>query len=134
MVMLKYAIPFVLLWLGCESVTPIEGRKMTVAPDSLYFDIGDTVKTLSITHNCACPFSWEGQPSIADSSGNLSPDGSGILKAFSGKDDNTSLQVFIDTSKAPNAVASSDTIIERYWLVKAGESFGEASVKVIIRK
>jgi hypothetical protein len=89
---------------------------MTVSPLSLVFESGDSVKTVSITHNCTCPFTWSGSP----------VDTSGLLNAFFGEGDNTAVQVSINRSKVPT-----DTTIEKSWHVTSN-GYGEDTIHVTI--
>ncbi len=44
---------------GCSNTsTQVEQHEMVVSPKTLVYQPTDSVKTLSITHTCTCPFSW----------------------------------------------------------------------------
>lgn len=101
--------------MGCDSVVNSEARKMTVSPLSLVFAPGDSVKTLSITHNCTCPFTWNGTP----------VDSTNTLIAFSGTNDNTAKQVAIMRTNL-----TVDTL-QAYWVVTS-DGYGTDTVRVTI--
>lgn len=102
-------------YVGCESAVVSEERRMTVSPLSLVFEPGDSVKTLSITHNCSCPFSWNGTP----------VDSTNTLIAFSGTGDNTGKEVAI-----MRANLTVDTL-QTYWVVTSN-GYGTDTVRVTI--
>jgi len=101
--------------LGCDSAVTAEEQKMTVTPLSLVFESGDSVKTLSVTHNCTCPFTWNGTP----------VDSTNTLKAFSGSGDNTAKEVSI-----LRANLTVDTL-NAYWVVTSN-GYGTDTVRVTI--
>jgi hypothetical protein len=101
--------------MSCESATTIEERKMTVAPRTLFFGPNDSVMNLAVTHNCTCPFSWNGTP----------VDTTGTLLAFAGTGDNTAKQVSI-----LRANMQTDTL-DAYWVVTSN-GYGTDTVRVTV--
>jgi hypothetical protein len=91
---------------------------MVVSPMSLVYQHGDSVKTLSITHTCTCPFTWYVTQTPAD----------GVMKDTTGYGDNTSVPIrVIDRSKIQG-----DTL--RTSLVISGGSYGVDTIPVTIIK
>jgi hypothetical protein len=115
--MLKAIILIVLIGslVGCDSSTVVEEQKMTVTPLSVVFQSGDSVKTISITHNCTCPFTWNGTP----------VDSTNTLKAFSGTGDNTAKEVSI-----LRANLTTDTL-NAYWVVTSN-GYGTDTIRATI--
>src|SRR5690242_16736550 len=118
--MMKMVKAFILLVMigfsiGCDSADDSEVRRMTVSPLAVVFGPGDSVKTLSITHNCTCPFTWNGTP----------VDSTNTLIAFSGTSDNTAKQVAI---MRPNLTV--DTL-KAYWVVTSN-GYGTDTVHVTV--
>jgi hypothetical protein len=99
---------------GCDS-SVVEEQKMTVTPLSVVFGPGDSVKTLSITHNCTCPFDWNGTP----------VDSTYTLKAFAGSGDNTSMQISILRASLPV-----DTLYA-YWVITSN-GYGTDTVRATV--
>lgn len=64
-------------------------QKQVITPRVLIFASADTVKTISITHTCTCPFSWNVNVLTATQ----------VLKSFSGTGDNSNVEIHIDRSK-----------------------------------
>lgn len=108
---------FVLAALGCsDPSTQYVTHEMSVSPKSLIFEHGDTVKTLSITHNCTCPFNW----SVVVTPPN------GVLKDTSGYMDNSSMPLrVVDRSKM-----TSDTM--QTMVVVNGQFYGIDTVMVTV--
>lgn len=106
---------FVSLLYGCESNTTVEEQKMTVSPLELVFQSGESTKTLSVTHNCSCPFNWNGAPL----------DSTGTLQAFSGNGDNTAKEVTILREQMV-----SDTL-NAAWVVTSN-GYGTDTVRVTV--
>lgn len=67
---MKYFIPIFIavLCVGCSVATPVQQEYMIVAPHAIVFSTStpDTM-TVSITHSCTCPFSWNATVSPAAS-------------------------------------------------------------------
>src|SRR5437016_3964568 len=73
--------------LGCsDNTTTIATHELQVSPHSLTFAHGVSMQTLSVTHSCTCPFSWNLNYLI------VTP----ILKDTSGTGDNTKVPIWID--------------------------------------
>ena len=53
------AVALCMLFMGCSVATPVQQEYMIVAPHAIVFSTStpDTM-TVSITHSCTCPFSW----------------------------------------------------------------------------
>jgi hypothetical protein len=47
---------------GCSGSSPIETQHITVDPQKLVFEKGVDSLSISITHNCTCPFHWTAIP------------------------------------------------------------------------
>lgn len=91
---------------------------MIVNPKTLVYQHGDSVKSLSITHTCTCPFNWYVTVTPAN----------GVLKDTSGLGDNTSVPIrVVDRSKM-----TSDTLLTT--LVINGGSYGIDTVAVTVVK
>ena len=88
---------------------------MTITPRSVVFQSGDSMKTISITHNCTCPFNWNGTP----------VDSTNTLKAFSGNGDNTAKEVSII-----RANLTTDTLTV-YWIVTSN-GYGTDTIRATI--
>lgn len=89
---MKFLLLFVfgIAFFGCYSnTTTYTVHELVVSPLSLTFSHGDTVKTLSITHTCTCPFSWN--VNVLDSTA--------VLQPTSGSGDNTQVAIHIDRTK-----------------------------------
>jgi hypothetical protein len=56
---LGYLIALLVLFAGCVSEPAPSEDHMIFSSKSFTFVSGDTVETVSITHSCTCPFSWE---------------------------------------------------------------------------
>lgn len=104
-------------WLGCsDTSTQYVPHEMSVSPRSLVYQHGDSVKTLSITHSCTCPFNW----SVVVTPPN------GILKDTSGYMDNVAVPLrVVDRSKM-----TSDTM--QILVVVNGQYYGIDSVMVTV--
>ena len=111
-ILLCAALAFVV---GCDSTTTVEEKAMTVTPLSLTFQAGESSKTISITHNCSCPFTWNGTP----------VDSTGTLMAFSGTMDNTAKDISI-----MRANLQSDTL-NAYWVVTSN-GYGTDTIHVTV--
>jgi hypothetical protein len=106
-----------LVWFGCsDNSTQYVSHEMMVSPKALVFQHGDSVKTLSITHTCTCPFNW----SVVVTPPN------GVLKDTSGYMDNVAVPVrVIDRSKM-----TGDTL--RTLIVVNGQYYGTDTVSVTV--
>jgi hypothetical protein len=104
-------------WLGCsDTSTQFVHHEMTVTPKTLVYQHGDSIKTLSITHDCTCPFNW----SVAVTPPN------GVLKDTSGYMDNVAVPLrVIDRSKM-----TGDTLMTM--VVVDGEFYGLDTVMVTV--
>jgi hypothetical protein len=89
-------------------------RQQSVSPKSLVYVAPDSMKTVSITHNCTCPFNWNC----------VSYDTTGTLIVIGGTGDNTAVPVKVDRSKI--AVDTLNT----YFLVRS--AFGIDTVRVTV--
>ena len=117
--MLKYSLflaSAILIW-GCtDNSTTVTIHEMSVTPTTLTFSHADTVKTISITHNCTCPFTWNVNVLTATQA----------IQGFTGTGDNTHVAIQIDRSKM-----TGDTLLTELQ-VKSG--YGSDTVKVTILK
>jgi hypothetical protein len=87
---LFFLIIFTSAIIGCyNNSTTYTTHELVVTPLSLTFAHTDNTKTLSITHTCTCPFSWN--VNVLDSTR--------VLKDTSGIGDNTQVLITIDRSK-----------------------------------
>ncbi|MFI5201001.1 MAG: hypothetical protein ACHQNE_01260 [Candidatus Kapaibacterium sp.] len=99
---------------GCMN-DPIVQERMVIAPDTIVFRSPATDSTISITHTCSCPFSWNATVSpIADTAWLTFPTyQSGDKSDVPISIDRTKL--LSDTSRAAIAIASNsygtDTIV-----------------------
>jgi hypothetical protein len=74
---------------GCADTTGTSTtRQQSVSPKALVYLPPDTLKNLSITHNCTCPFNWNC----------VSYDTTGTLIVIGGTGDNTSVPVKVNRS------------------------------------
>src|SRR5437870_1282761 len=88
--LLLFAVAAVIF--GCDdNTTSIVEHKQLVSPKTLVFAKGESVKNLSITHTCTCPFSWNVNVLT------VTP----ALKDTSGTNDNASVPISIDRTKLP---------------------------------
>lgn len=112
-----FILLFVVGVLGCsDPSTQYVTHEMTVTPKTLLYEHGDTVKTLSITHDCTCPFNW----SVVNTPPN------GVLKDTSGYMDNVKVPLrVIDRSKM-----TSDTM--ETMVVVNGQYYGIDTVMVTV--
>ena len=103
---------------GCsDTSTQFEAHEMVVSPSSLVFQHGESTKSLSITHTCTCPFSWNVTVTPAN----------GVLKDTTGYGDNTSVPVrVVDRSKM-----TTDTLKTSYVITSNGYGTDTIAVTVI---
>src|SRR5438874_821202 len=79
---------FLLTMSSCTSSTSVIESKMIVTPMQISFEKQDSLKRLSITHTCTCPFNW-----------NPTPDADWILVQPGGSMDNDTVPVRLDRAK-----------------------------------
>ncbi len=101
---------------GCTTDTTYTVHEMVVSPKSLTFSSGDTVKTLSITHTCTCPFSWNVNVLTLTS----------VLQNSTGSGDNTQVPIKIDRTKLTR-----DTLLASLQITSV---YGKDTVQVMILK
>jgi hypothetical protein len=103
------------LFVGCSVASPVQQEYMIVAPHSIVFSTStpDTM-TVSITHSCTCPFSWNA--TVSPASAWLSFPGS-----LTG--DKTDIPISVDT-----ALLTADTT--RATILIVSNSYGDDSIVV----
>ena len=110
-----FLLLFAIVMISCSNnPATVSVQEQVVTPKSLTFMPGDTMKTLSITHTCTCPFSWNVNVLNADS----------VLKGMSGTGDNTNVPIRIDRSKL-----NVDTL---HGMLQVKSSYGADTVQVTV--
>ena len=110
-------LAFAISLLGCSNnSTSYTTHEQVIAPKSLVYMHGDMLKTLSITHTCTCPFSWNVNV--------LTP--TLVLKDTTGNGDNTKVPISIDRSKM---TGTTDTL---FAMLQIKSSYGADTVQVIV--
>ena len=105
--------------IGCyNNATTYTTHELVVTPLSLTFMHSDTVKFLSITHTCTCPFSWN--VNVLDSTR--------VLQHASGVGDNTQVPIRIDRSQ----LSVVDTLHATLQITSNG--YGTDTVQVTVLK
>lgn len=113
-----FLFAFGAIFFGCsDTTTTYTKHELVVTPKILTFAHGDTIRTLSITHTCTCPFSWN--VNVLDSTR--------VLQNLSGIGDNAQLQIHIDRSKL-----SGDTLKSSLQITSNG--YGTDTVQVTVLK
>jgi hypothetical protein len=112
---MKYAfvISIALLFAGC-SVAPAVQEYMIVAPHSIVFSPSALDSTVSITHSCTCPFSWNAS---------VSPVSPWLTFQTSQSGDKSDIPISIDTS-----LLFADT--NRATILIISNSYGDDSIVV----
>jgi hypothetical protein len=102
---------------GCDNTTTTTTtHEQVIAPKSLTFAHGESVKTLSITHTCTCPFTWYVTV--------LNPNA--VLKDTIGTGDNTAVPFTIDRSKL-----TVDTLIDA---IAIHSAYGTDTIQITVLK
>jgi hypothetical protein len=107
-----------IIFFGCsDNTTTVITHELQVSPHSLTFAHGESVKTLSVTHSCTCPFSWNLNVLTVTQ----------VLKDTSGTGDNTRVPIWIDRTKL-----TTDTLVAALQ-VKA-DGYGIDTVAITVFK
>lgn len=82
---------FAICFISCSDsiTTTYTVQHQVITPHSLIFASADTMKTISITHTCTCPFSWNVNVLTATQA----------LQSFSGTGDNAKVEIHLDRTK-----------------------------------
>lgn len=106
------------LCISCYSnTTTYTVHEMIITPKMLVYAHSDTIKTISITHTCTCPFNWNINVLA----------GTPILKNSSGAGDNTQVPISIDRS-----MLTVDTVHAMLQITSNG--YGTDTVQVTVVK
>ena len=108
---------FIVLSSCYNNSTSYTVHTMTVSPTSLTFTHSDNSKTISITHDCTCPFSWNVNVLTSTQ----------VFKDTSGAGDNSQVSISIDRSKL-----SVDTLHAVLQITSNG--YGTDTVQVTVLK
>ncbi len=117
---MKYLLflTFALALASCDNTTTgVIEHVMTVSPTTLTYAHGEDSKTISITHNCTCPFSWNVNVLTA----------TGVLRDTNGIGNNDKLPIIIDRTKM-----TGDTLHATLQVTSNG--YGTETVAVTILK
>jgi hypothetical protein len=102
---------------GCsDNTTTYTVHEQVITPRTLTFAHSDAMKTLSITHTCTCPFSWNINVLTSTQ----------VLKDTSGYGDNTQVPIAIDRSKL--------TVDTLYSMLEIASSYGRDTITVTVLK
>ena len=102
---------------SCATEAPVQ-EKMVIDPHMLVFMRGDSVKTVSITHTCSCPFTW---------TSSVLPVSAWLTVPASTSGDHTDIPFSIDRSKLLSDTSSAVVHI-------ISNSYGTDSIVVVAYK
>ena len=108
------AVYLLVLFAGCSVAPSVQQEHMIIAPHSIILSSLVQDSTVSITHSCTCPFSWNATVSPASPWLVFEPNQSG---------DKTDIPISIDTAKL-----TTDTSQAKIHIVS--NSYGEDSIIV----
>lgn len=115
---MKFAFAVLLsaLLAGCSVTAPVQQEYMIIAPHSIVLASPVSDSTVSITHSCTCPFTWNAtiSPSI---------DTSWLIFPTYQSGDKTDIPISIDTSKLATGTSRATILI-------VSNSYGEDSIVV----
>ncbi len=115
---LVLACAFVFLVYGCTTNAPVVSEYMIIAPHSIAMTAARPDSTVSITHSCTCPFTWNST---------IIPASPWLTFPTYQNGDKTDVPISIDTSQLPVGTSHASIIIN-------SNSYGEDSILVTVSK